>query len=436
MRAAALLCALAGAAACARPYAPPGGERDVVPPGLVSTTPAALAIVPASDEPVIFRFDERISERGFSEALFNVSPLDSALRIDRSGSEVKVGIDGGWRPNRVYRVVLLPGLRDLFGNERRAPVELVFSTGAPVGNTALAGMVTDRLTGAPARAGVVDAVHAAEGARYTAIADSSGFYSLRYLPVGAYDVRAYDDQNGNRRRDGLEPVDSGHSVVFDQPIDTVALIFSVLSPDTIAPRAMNAAALDSLHVRVEFDDHFDPAVALEAVTAQVHALPDSVPYASAVRVMPAAVFIAEQQAAAEAAAAAQAAADSVARAAADSAARAADTAGVVLPPPDTMRQPTPVRPAGAVRAGPVRQGDEPGRDPDLPTREIVIQLDRPLRPGSYAITVVGIVNLHGLAGGGTITFDVSAPPSEDRPPPLPAPPLPAPPDTGGAARRF
>ncbi|MGH7447100.1 MAG: Ig-like domain-containing protein, partial [Longimicrobiales bacterium] len=133
MRATARLGALAsglaiGALSCARPMAPPGGERDVVAPRLVSTKPGPLEVVAAGSTPVIFRFDERVSERGFSEALVSVSPLDSTLRVDRSGAEVRVQIDGGWRPDRVYRVVLLPGTRDLFGNERREPVELVFST--------------------------------------------------------------------------------------------------------------------------------------------------------------------------------------------------------------------------------------------------------------------------------------------------------------------
>lgn len=405
VRAAMLPCALALGVSCARPFAPPGGERDVAAPRLLSTTPEPLAVIEAGTSPVVFRFDERISERGFSEALFNVSPLDSALRIDRSGADVSVRIDGGWRSNRVYRVVLLPGIRDLFGNERREPVELVFSTGAPVGNTALAGIVIDRLTARPARQGVVDAVHTTQGARYTAIADSSGFYSLRYLPVGQYDVRAYDDQNGNRRRDYLEPVDSGHPAVFAEPTDTVALIFNVLSPDTTAPRIVGARSPDSLHVSIELDDYFDPVDALTAISAEVHLLPDSTRYAGSTRIVSEPVFTAEQRAMADSAAATAAAADT--------SGAVADTAGVVDP---AARVPRPV-----VQAPPPDTADL------LPMREFVVRLDRALVPGSYTITVSGVVNLHGLTGGGTARFDVSAP---EPPPEAPAQtPQPAPPDT-------
>jgi hypothetical protein len=291
-----------------------------------------------------------------------------------------VRIDGGFRPNRVYRVVLLPGLRELFGNERREQVELVFSTGLPVVSTALAGVVLDRITGAPARQGLVEAVHADAGARYTALADSSGFYSLRYLPLGSYSVYAFDDQNRNRRRDFMEPVDSGRSAVLAAAGDTVTIVFDVLSADTSAPRVGDAVAIDSLHVEVELDDFVDPD-ALGAVSAVVLALPDSAPAAASVEAISAARFAARSRT------------DTV----------VADTTGR-----RTLLQPA-VPSAAAQR---------------LPTREIVITLDRPLPPGTYLIVVSGVTNLHGLTGGGTERFDVAPPP----------PPPPPPPDTSRSAR--
>ena len=376
---------------------------------------------------MVFRFDERISERGFSEALVLVSPLDSTLRVDRSGAEVRVAIDGGWQPNRVYRVVLLPGVRDLFGNERREPVELVFSTGSPVGNTALAGIVMDRVTQTPAIQGVVDAVHRTEGARYTAIADSSGFYSLRYLPLGEYDVRAFDDLNRNRRRDSLEPVDSGYSAVFSTPTDTVALVFDVIVPDTSAPRLVSARAIDSLHVHVQVDDHFDPVAGLESLVAEVLTRADSSTYAAGVRIIPQPVFQAEQQAQRQAAEAA--------RVAADSAAATRDTAAAV----DTAAaRDTTILPGAAVAAdtAAVRQPGqvltpEAAAASTLPIREFVVRLDRPLVPGEYLINIGGLVNLHGLTGGGLAPFSVSEPPPAE-PPPAEPPPAQPPPAVRGA----
>jgi hypothetical protein len=181
---------LAVAAGCARSYPPPGGEQDATSPRLLNTSPEPLATLPDFSGPVVFRFEERLSERGFSEALVVVSPLDGALRVDRGRSEVRVEIDGGWRPNRVYRVVILPGLRDMFGNARSEPIELVFSTGPPVPSTAIAGIVVDPISERAARNPIVNAIRRADSAAYMAVGDTAGFFALRHLPLGVYDLRA------------------------------------------------------------------------------------------------------------------------------------------------------------------------------------------------------------------------------------------------------
>jgi hypothetical protein len=396
-------------AACAHAYPPPGGDRDTEPPRLIETVPAALAVLPGFDGAAIFRFDERISERNFSEALVIVSPRDGAIRVDRSGHEVRVRIDGGWRPDRVYRVVLLPGVRDLFGNIRNEQAEIVFSTGPTVPATAIAGMVVDRITGRPPQNGVVTAIQGVDGTAYLAVADTAGFFSLRHVPAGEYEMLAWGDQNRNRRRDPAEPVDSGRVVTLASPSDTVAVVFQVMPVDTTPPRVVRADFVDSMRVRVTFDDYFDVDEPVLTATAEVHALPDSVRFAGSRRLLLAPVYE-RGRAAAEAAAAQRAAA-----AAADTA--AADTAAAIRPDSVPVRPPAPT----------------PGPEsPLLPTREIVVELNRPLVPGQgYTITVTGAVNISGLPGGGVARFDVpAAAPPRDPPPPDPPPPDPPPPGAG------
>ncbi|HSJ24428.1 MAG TPA: Ig-like domain-containing protein [Longimicrobiales bacterium] len=357
------------AAGCARPYPPPGGERDTLPPRLVGTTPEPLAVVPGFRGAVVFQFDERLSERNFSEALVTVSPLDSTLRVRRGRSEIRVEIDGGWRPDRVYRIVVLPGVRDMFGNAREEPAEVVFSTGPPVPATAVAGMVLDRLTGRPAQSPVVRAVRRGDEVSYIAVGDTAGFFSLRHLPMGVYDVAAFADLNRNRRHDAAEPVD-GRQVSLGSDADTVAVVFNVLAVDSTAPRVTRGEVVDSLHVRLIFDDHFDPAQSMAAASAEVHALADSSSYATATRIVPGTVFERERRAAPAA-------------------------------PPDTAA-------ADTVTPPPPRQSQQP-QQPPLPTRELVLELDRPLRPGRYSVTVRNVVNISGLAGEGVVVIEVQGP---------------------------
>jgi hypothetical protein len=382
-------------AACARSYPPPGGERDVQPPRLIGTSPGPLEVVPGFTGPAVFRFDERLSERGFAESLVVVSPLDSTIRVERGRTEVRVRLDGGWRPDRVYRITLLPGVRDLFGNARTEQAEIVFSTGPPIPETAIAGVVQDRITGRAAPNTVVRAVRRADEVVYTAIGDATGFFSLRHLPLGAYDVLAFSDQNRNRRRDPAEPVDST-MVTLGSPADTVPLVFSVLPPDTTPPRPTRVEVLDSLRLRVTFDDYFATEAPLLGGAAEVHALPDSIPYAAATRVLQAPLHEAERR-----------------EAAATAARQAADTAQVadtVMAPPRTPA----AAPAGAPRV-------------PLPVRELVVVLERPLVPGqTYTVTVRGVTNISGLTGGGVARFEV---PAARQPPPQIPPPVP--PDTSG-----
>lgn len=391
---------------CARAYAPPGGDIDETPPQLVGTTPEPLEVVAPFREPVVFRFDNSLSERGFSEALVTVSPLDGAMRVDRSGSEVRVSIDGGWRADRVYRVVLLPGVRDRFSNIRNEPVELVFSTGPPITTTAIAGIVLDRITGVAAVNPVIDAVRRADTVRYVAIADSSGFFALRHLPLGVYDMRAYADANRNRRRDGLEAVDSGRTLSLAGE-DTLTQVFMVLAPDTSAPRVTGASALDSLHVRVVLDDHVTDDDAA-AASAQLFTLPDSTAFAAGVELMLQRVHTALAGPAVRPAAPSTPNPIAVDTLAVDSAA--------AVDPVEAARADS----IAAARAETVaaRTDSAVAAARELPAREIVVRLDRALEPGtSYMIVITGVRNLHGLTGGGEARFQTAEPPPPGEVPP-------------------
>ena len=363
--------------ACARPYPPPGGEQDRTPPRLAAVSPEALTVAPGFTGDAVFQFDERLSERGFSEALVVVSPLDGAIRVERGRREVRVTIDGGWRQNRVYRVVLLPGLRDLFGNARTEPVELVFSTGPPVPNTAIGGIIQDRLTARAAQNGIITALRRADSVSYMTTADSGGFFALRHLPFGVYELRAYADQNRNRRRDGAEPVDSGRVVSLG--LDTLTELFTVLAADTTPARLRTAEALDSLHIRLSFDDYLDPATSFTDVGGQVFVLPDSTAYTLITEVFHPAVY--EQQKPRPVAAV-----DTTPR-------QPGDTTRVLVQRPPVQRPPPP------------RDTTPP---PILPTRDMIAVLSVPLRRGTeYVVTLPNVTNINGLrAGSGSARFQM------------------------------
>lgn len=262
--------------------APPGGELDERAPQIIATTPDPLAVVTELGEPVRFEFNERISEQGVRESVL-VSPATGEVEVKKGGSDIRVEVDGGWQPDQVYRVVLLAGIRDLFGNERREPASLVFSTGPPVPNTAIAGLAYDRLTGRAASDVIVEATKRpaeaiedpSDTVSYTTAGDTSAFFALTHLPLGEYDVLAFIDQNRNRRRDPAESVSAPLPVSLAAESDTIAIDLSIVPSDTTAPILTAAQARDSLQVLLTFEDHLEPDSTLDHVEVALFALPDT-----------------------------------------------------------------------------------------------------------------------------------------------------------------
>lgn len=424
---------------CARNSAPPGGQPDNAPPRLIQVQPEAMSVVTGWDAPAVFRFDERISEQGIADVVL-VSPATGEIKVDKGRSDLKVALEGGWRPGQIYRVVLKPGLRDLFGNVTGWPLELVFSTGPPIPETALAGEVMDRLTLEPVQDARVSAVRLADSVTHVAVSDSSGFYFMRHIPAGTYELRAYRDQNSDEEASVSEQQDSSAATLAGG--DTVLVSFDLLVPDTTAAQLGRAETDDTAHVRLTFDDYMDPVARLDEVEVALWRLPDSarvevaevlhahvwdrrVEVLAAVRQAAEADSLAIESLAVDSLAAALLAGDSLAADSLLAALPAAESLAVdslaaellAGEPGDTVAPPEAVPPEIAVAAG-AAAGDSMNASPDsakgpLPARELVILPAVPLAWGAqYSVSVSGVTNIAGLPGGsGTAQFETPAPPA-------------------------
>lgn len=416
------LLATAAALGCARPGTPPGGEVDRSPPRVVATRPAPFDTLTDLRAWVVIEFDERISERlegvnDFRDAVL-ISPATGEPRVDPGRGSVEIVPAGGWAPDRVYRVVVLPVFRDLFGNQREEPVELVFSTGAPIPETAVAGFVTDRITGEPAPDVRVAAI-GADSSAYLAVTDTAGFFAIRYLPAGRYDLQAWTDQDRDGEPDFFETQGTADAALGIT--DTAVVEMGLLPLDTTAARLARAEAVDSTRVRLVFDDYF--AVGPVEGSAALFLATDSSLVTADGRLIHGSrldsILAAEEAARREAARqdSLRAVQDSL-RAAGDTMRAAQDTA---LQPdttgrrtePDTAR---PVPPDTGVGVGAQRPGAGLAREPvePLPSRELILLLTDPLLPDTaYYVEVEGVVNIRGIPGGGGTAPFVAPPPPAD-----------------------
>ena len=256
---------LIAAEACARSEAPTGGPEDVFPPYVIETVPDTFATVEPGLREVRFCFSERISERPADGRLNDaviVSPSTGDIRVRHGRECITVEMEEGLAPGLVYRITVRPVIRDMFANSLRDAFELVVTTGAEIVSNVVAGMVEDRVTGDATPGVRVEArfAHGDDTLTHWNFSDPGGVFSLRYVPAGPFELRAWQDQNRNGEVDGSEPQTSFVPGDLAEPPDTTLEILTLIQPDTTAPRLTRVNVEDSVTLKIEFDDYIEPTI--------------------------------------------------------------------------------------------------------------------------------------------------------------------------------
>ncbi len=419
------------ASSCAQQGAPPGGPEDLRPPIVVRTVPDTFELLGTLDGLIRFEFDERISERSSSGTLDNaviISPRSGELVVRHDSRSLTIELLGGFRPDLVYRVTLLPVVRDLFGNQMRDPFELVFSTGGETIPTTLAGIAWDRITGSGVNDYQVWATSLDDDSIvHVAVTDNQGVYAFRYIPGASYEITAFDDRNADAVLDMMEIQGSRRLSIENG--DTVFLDFPVLQPDTTPATLVTASALDSVTLLLEFDDYLDPALVLETIGLTVTSEDSTVVVVDSIlhehdylayvsMVMDSLVLLDSLDAVLQAAAMAAEIAAELDTTIVDS---IASDVRVSQEDPEVLGDSEPVRRRGppdlegrstspsSRGVGPNSAGGRQASGPDgepLPARRIVVLLGDSVLPDiTYNVAINGLQNLYGVPqGGGETSF--------------------------------
>ena len=268
--------------ACAKIEPPPGGPRDLLPPGLVATVPDSLAVLPDFSGDVEFIFNETVSEgnspnmglgTGDLERLVILSPTTRIPKVHWKRSRVTVRPAEGWQPNRVYRVQLLPGVTDLRRNKIDSTRIVTFTTGAPIPTLHLTGRVWEWMTARPSRFALVVALLLPDSLPYRMLTDSAGRFDFGPLPSGEYVVYGVADQN---RDNAFERREAWDSVPMPRDSSAVPELW-VFPHDSLGPHLTKAAVTDSLSASLTFNQPLDPRQRFAPDVVRVLLLPDSTP---------------------------------------------------------------------------------------------------------------------------------------------------------------
>jgi hypothetical protein len=330
---------------------------------------------------------------GDLEKLIILSPSNRVPEVHWRRDRITVKPHGGWRPNTVYRVELLPGVADLASNRTKTGQVVTFTTGAPLPVRTLRGVVVDWSTRQPKPQAVVEAVLSPDSLVYRGTTDSTGRFSLGPLPPGEYLVYGVLDQNNNVRRDRGEAFDS---VRLAARRDSAGELWA-FKHDTTVVRVGTATAYDSLALAVTFTQQLDPYQRLPADSAEVRTLPDSTPL-KVVAILPKEIYDSTYG---------RAGPGETLRTAADSArARArADSVRADSVRADSLRR---ARQAGAIRLpGAERRapaGPDSTRLGPLHTKpplfdQLYVRVASALKPGTgYLVAIHGLRSVSGVAG--------------------------------------
>jgi hypothetical protein len=396
-------------AACANLGDPPGGPPDTTPPHIVSVRPESGAVVVGWKDDAVIQFNEVIDEMpGKLANQVLLSPVAGDVQVSWGRTKIRVKPKEGWKPGRVYRLQLLPGIVDLRRNRSDSGRVVLFSTGPAIGDATLAGTALQWVEQRALPGALIEAAVPPDSVGTRTLADSSGQFRLAGLRPGRYVAYAAADQNGNRRRDWREAYDST-LVTLDST--ATATLFTFVH-DTVGPRPRGATMADSITVRLDFTQALDPTARLDTSRLRVVQLPDSTPVPIAAALTPPQYD--------SLTAAARAAAKPDTGAARDTTARRDSAAAGVR----GARGAAPLPTAARVDTGEVRRLLAQRR---VPWDKVILRFARPLAPNTrYLIRVRGAVNLNGAAADGqvVVTTPKPAPPDTTSHAPRPTPPRP------------
>ena len=401
--------------ACARMAPPPGGPDDKVPPQLLATVPESVGVYPTWNQDVEFKFDEIISEgsspnlglgTGDLERLVLLSPSREVPRIKWKRDRITARPKEGWKPNRVYRIELLPGIVDLRRNRSDTSLVVTFSTGAPLPTDTISGRAVDWVAGKIATNALIGLTLMPDTLVYRTLTDSAGRFQVGPLPHGEYLVFAVLDNNHNLQQESREPFDS---VRIAAGTTSVPALW-IYPHDSVGPRMSGVTLNDSISATLAFTQPLDPYQRFDSLKVLLRELPDSTPV-DVRSLLPKPVDDSLQ--ALLKAHLDSLRADSIAK---DTSAARPDTskrlpAGKVPAP----AAPVPIRRPAAAQLDSTEDKRLLGQRPAL-FDKLILRPAAPFKPDTkFVVEVFGIRNVNGVAGDARAGLNVPAPKPVEEP---------------------
>jgi uncharacterized protein (DUF2141 family) len=252
---------LSGTTGCASIVPPTGGDRDSLPPMLLSVTPADSS-KNFEGKRINFVFNEFVQIDNPQANLLITPTPKSNPNVEARLRTVSVAIRDTLEPNTTYTIDFGDAIRDINESNILRNFRYIFSTGPFIDSLQFSGRLIIAETGKTDSTLLVflyksleDSAVIKERPRYVTRVDNNGNFIFRNLPAGRFAIYGVRDEGGQRRymsRNQLFAFADTPIIVQSNP--TPVTLYAFVAKDTNAPATTTTPAIKGTGLRAPAAD--------------------------------------------------------------------------------------------------------------------------------------------------------------------------------------
>nr|MCS5663754.1 Ig-like domain-containing protein [Flavobacteriales bacterium] len=227
---------------CASIQSPSGGEKDVNPPVVLSSSPeqGATNVNPSLIE---IKFDEFFVLKNLSNELLISPPLNEKPIISQKGKSLFIELQESLNQNSTYTLNFGKGIADFHEGNVLKDYSLIFSTGSELDSLTIQGKVLpcpDKILPEGLVVGIYqkdslvkDSTIYLNKPDYFSLVDEQGLFHIEHIRSGHYELISFEDVNANYQYDGVSEQIAFHNNIIDLSDSTAYEIWLFAEEDEL-----------------------------------------------------------------------------------------------------------------------------------------------------------------------------------------------------------
>ncbi len=243
---------------CANKGTITGGEKDTIPPTLISSIPIKETLNFDGTE-ILLTFDERVQALQLQRKLLITPFSDVQYKIKANKNTLQLTFEESFADSTTYTINFADGVTDVTENNPVLNLSLAFSTGDVIDSLFIFGKVLHLMTNVPAEVAGISLYPAEDTLDiftgkpyYFTYTDKKGAFRLNNMKSGEYRIYAFLDKNSNFLNESSEEPHGFLADTFNLSNFSDSLTIKLFKQDIQELRLVSGRALGS-HFDVRFN---------------------------------------------------------------------------------------------------------------------------------------------------------------------------------------